>query len=187
MDLGEPGQETAQDLPWKEFFEGAGFPNVFNELGKSVDLHPGLDALAQLLPQVPVLMVQAYLKSVLLRSTETFLTTDFLRTNFNWRVALYKLANPDSDDLPPEWTVSDVSTLPDDYVDGVCQDDISSMVPFLVGKYFSDRIFDVESQKMAVTILSGVRSSLRYSPGPMPKAQCPMPDAQSRPQPKPNA
>ena len=51
-------------------------------------------------------MVQAYLKSVLLRSTETFLTTDFLRTNFNWRVALYKLANPDSDDLPPEWTVS---------------------------------------------------------------------------------
>ena len=52
-------------------------------------------------------MVQAYLKSVLLRSTETFLTTDFLRTNFNWRVALYKLANPDSDDLPPEWTVSD--------------------------------------------------------------------------------
>merc|ERR1740117_2136581 len=83
MDLGEPGQETAQDLPWKEFFEGAGFPNVFNELGKSVDLHPGLDALAQLLPQVPVLMVQDYLKSVLLRSTETFLTTDFLRTNFN--------------------------------------------------------------------------------------------------------
>ena len=121
MDLGDPGDETAQDLPWKEFFEGAGFPNVFNELGKSVDLHPGLNALAQLLPQVPVLMVQAYLKSVLLRSTETFLTTDFLRTNFNWRVALYKLANPDSDDLPPEWTVSDVSTLPDDYVDGVCQ------------------------------------------------------------------
>ena len=52
MGLGDPGDETAQDLPWKEFFEGAGFPNVINELGKSVDLHPGLDALAQLLPQV---------------------------------------------------------------------------------------------------------------------------------------
>ena len=53
MNIGDPGDETAQELPWKEFFEGAGFPNVFNELGKSVDLHPGLDALAQLLPQVP--------------------------------------------------------------------------------------------------------------------------------------
>jgi len=126
-----------------------------------VQLHSGINGLAMLIPAMPIPVLQAYLKMQLLSHVQSFMTTDFLRVDYNWRLKQFSLVNPGVQ-TPPPLTVSDTSVLSRKYLEETCQEQISEMVPFLVGKHFSDAIFSVESQKMSVDILDNVRSALRY-------------------------
>ena len=137
-----------------------GLPSLHERLGDEVYVGPGFIGMSWLLPQVPVDVLRAYLRWQLVSGLAPLLTHDFVREAHNWELALLQYLEPD-EGSKPRLSLANDSALPLDAIESKCASQLEELVPFLMGKYFSEAVFDDESQRLAMRILNLVEGAFR--------------------------